>query len=79
MAQKPRWKEVSADEIMEPIDKIDIEVNDQEPTVFTHKGTWQNSNNTEVSQKLLITTELSGNQYLACISIPSVLKNRICG
>lgn len=79
VAQKPRWKEVSADEIMEPIDKIDIEVNDQEPTVFTHRGTWHNSSNTEVSQKLLITTELSGNQYLACISIPSVLKNRICG
>lgn len=79
MAQEPRWKEVSADEIMEPIDKIDRNEwpgTDHVPAQRNMTQLWF----TEASQKLLATTELSGSsQYLAWVSITSVLNNKIYG
>lgn len=77
VAQEPRWKEVSADEIMEPIDKIDSSEWPGTDCVNAQRNMtklWY----TEVSQKLLTTTELSGSQSLACISITSLL-SRNCG
>lgn len=78
VAREPRWKEVSADEIMEPIDKIDRSEWPGADCVDSQRNMTELCC-TEVSQKLLTTPELSGIQYLDCISITSVLKKRICG
>lgn len=63
VAQEPQWKEVSADEIMEPIDKIAGSEWPGTDCVHAQRNMtelWY----TEVSQKLLASTELGGSQWI---------------